>query len=212
MRRAVAAMRGQWATLTLVVGIMFTMSACGTSPTGATASATHTAQVLLAAEQATRAAEPVWADVTASEQGTIGEHNVTLTIAVKMTNRTDATIAVVHQWCAPQIQINVIDPTGKQVWAGAYDPGADINGCELAGDRELTPSILSGRSHTWTYVADLHTYPADVNPTLVLKPGRYTIDVLAYWDQGALNPNPVATFPPSVLNGAAEGHATVVVS
>lgn len=212
MKPAASMMRGLWATLTFVLGVMCAMSACGTSTTGANARATQTAQALLAAEQAKRAAEPVWVDVTASEQGTIGGHNVKLTIAVKITNRTNASIAVVHQWCAPEIQIAIKDPSGKQVWEGAYAPDSDINMCESAREVDLKPSIIAGQSETWTYLADLHTNPSDVNPVLVLKPGYYTLDAMAYWHQGTLNPDPTATFPPSVPHGAAEGHATVMVS
>ncbi|HEX5441290.1 MAG TPA: hypothetical protein VFW76_10425 [Ktedonobacterales bacterium] len=175
----------------------------GATKTTQTATA-RAAQAATAAQaaQATRAAEPVWTSISVQQEGTIAENNVSLNIAVTVTNRTSAPIHI-HFTCGyPPVIVQVIPMDGQGIlWT------QDTVGCPSHATREDPNTIDPDSSYTFTYTAPISQYVAELGYG-GFHPGDYQVIAKYGWHQGAIDQ--VET-DPSLLYGKATGETTITL-
>ncbi|HEY1387642.1 MAG TPA: hypothetical protein VGF38_03780 [Ktedonobacterales bacterium] len=192
----------------LALALVGTLAGCDVgAPSGATTATqtatARTAQVAIAtqAAQATRAAEPVWTSISVQQEGTIAENNVSLKIAVTVTNRTSAPIHIFFTCGYPPVIVQVIPMDGQGVlWT------QDTVGC-LGLAREDPHQIASGAAYTFTYTAPLSQYGAHIGHG-GFHVGEYQVIAKYGWHQGAIDQ--VET-DPSLLYGKATGETTITL-
>ena len=199
------------AAMTLLALVLLgTIAGCDIgAPSGASKAAQtatlHTAQAATAtqAAQATRAAEPVWTVISIQQKGTIAENNVSLNIAVTVTNRTAAPIHVFYTCGYAPVIVQVIPMGGQGVlWT------QDTYSCPPSPAREDPHQIDSGSAYTFTYTAPLSQYGAEIGHG-GFHMGAYQVNAKYSWHQGTLDQ--VETDPSSVLHGKATGETTITI-
>lgn len=186
----------------LALALVGTLAGCDIgAPSGATTAAqTATARTAQAAT-ATQAAAPVWTSINVQQEGTIAENNVSLNIAVTVTNRTSAPIHIYFTCGYPPVIVQVIPMDGQGVlWT------QDTVGC-LGLAREDPHQIASGAAYTFTYTAPLSQYGAHIGHG-GFHTGDYRVIAKYGWHQGAIDQ--VET-DPSLLYGKATGETTITL-
>lgn len=191
----------------LALSLLGSLAGCDVgAPSGATKTTqTATARAAQAATatqavQATRAAEPVWTSISVQQEGTIAESNVNLNIAVTITNRTSAPIHVFYTCGYAPVIVTVTPVNGQGVlWT------QDTYSCPAGITNEDPHQINPSASYTYTYVAPLSQYGAEVGHG-GFHVGEYQVIAKYSWHQRTLDQ---AGTDPSVLQGKATGETTI---
>lgn len=194
----------------LALALVGTLAGCNIgAPSGATkATLTATARTAQAATatqaaQATQAAEPTGTTMSIQQEGTIAEDNVSLNIAVTVTNRTTAPIHVFFTCGYAPVIVQVIPMNGLGIlWT------QDTYSCPLGLAHEDPHQIDPGAAYTFTYTAPLSQYIAEIGYS-GFHTGAYQVNAKYSWHQGTIDQ--VETNPPSVRYGNATGETTITI-
>lgn len=190
----------------LLMGLAL-LSACGASSQSPGVNATQTAitQAMSAAHatwmaQATRAAAPVWVDVTAQEQGSITQHSAKMIVAVTVTNRTSAPIIPFGTCATPSPYLAI--SLSRAHFTYSSNIGKE---CPTMQSVDFGSPIVPGAAYTWPFAISLALYTDGGE----VQAGTYLVQAQMQWHQGTLAQ--ATADPPTVLEGKAFGSTTVAV-
>ena len=193
------------ATILFAFALPGVMTACslesGATAARATQATATRAEQATQVAQATRTAEPIWTDISVTQEGMLATDNARLQIAVTITNRTSASIHVSYTCGYAPVIMQVIPVNGQgllwtqETYSCPLQPSRD--------DQEITP----GAAYTYRYTAELSSYAAHLGNG-DFHPGDYRVTATYSWHQGTLNQLGTVS---TLLYGKATGETTTTL-